>query len=203
MLIYPKLHVECRDSVIAWQINVGNSKAALWLNLGIECRNWCYQKLDAWGILKQSQLLVKVQGHATLIFLPQFRTYVSLFEYVIRLVPAKLRNFTKAIMLYDKCFKNKLWSYPYKTADQKNICPGESQGDPVSSLFKSGRCDLYLQFQLTIIKVISYYSQKVAQILMKFGSHMHLSRGFSSLFKSRFYDTLSSNYANELLGGYV
>ena len=52
--------------------------------------------------LKQSQLLKNVQGHAMLIFLPQLRTNVSLVESVIRLVPAKLWNFLKARMLYDK-----------------------------------------------------------------------------------------------------
>ena len=47
--------------------------------------------------LKHSQLLENVQDHAMLIFLAQFRTNVSFFESVIRLVPAKL---------YDKCIEN-------------------------------------------------------------------------------------------------
>ena len=38
-LIYPKSYVECRESVFNGQINDGNSKAALGMNLGLECRN--------------------------------------------------------------------------------------------------------------------------------------------------------------------
>ena len=38
-LIYPKSHVECRDSVFDWQIIDGNSKAALGTNLGFECKH--------------------------------------------------------------------------------------------------------------------------------------------------------------------
>ena len=41
-----------------------------------------------------------------LIFLPELRTNVSLFESVICLVPAKLWNFLEAKMLYDKCIEN-------------------------------------------------------------------------------------------------
>ena len=48
---------------------------------------------------------IEVQGYAMLIILPQFRTNVSQFESVICLVPAKLRNFLEARMLY-KCFEN-------------------------------------------------------------------------------------------------
>ena len=55
---------------------------------------------------KQSQLLRKVQGHAMLKFLPQFRTNVYLFEAVIRLVLTKLWNFLDARMLYDRCIEN-------------------------------------------------------------------------------------------------
>ena len=58
------------------------------------------------GTPKQCQLLKKFQGHAMLIFLPQFRTNVSLFECVICSVPAKLWNFLEARMLYDKCIEN-------------------------------------------------------------------------------------------------
>ena len=58
------------------------------------------------GTLKQSQLLKKVQGHAMLIFLPECRTNVSLFEYVICVVRAKLWKFLEARMLYDKCVEN-------------------------------------------------------------------------------------------------
>ena len=39
-LIYPKSYVECGDSVFDGQINDENSKAALGMNLGFECRNW-------------------------------------------------------------------------------------------------------------------------------------------------------------------
>ena len=63
------------------------------------------------GTLKQSHLLKKVEGHAMLIFLPQFRTNFSLYESVIRLVPAKFWNFLEARMLFDKCIENKLWSW--------------------------------------------------------------------------------------------
>ena len=55
---------------------------------------------------------IKNQGYAMLIFLPQFRNIVSLFESVICLVPANLWNFQEARMLYNKCIENKLWSYP-------------------------------------------------------------------------------------------
>ena len=64
VLIYPKSHVECRDSVFDGQINEENSKAALGMNLDL---NWV-QKLTI-NTLKQSQLLNKVQGYAMLIFL--------------------------------------------------------------------------------------------------------------------------------------
>ena len=56
---------------------------------------------------------------------------------------------------------------------------------------------------MLFIKHIFNFSQTAAQILMKFGSYMHLKQGYSSLFKSRFYNLCSSNYANELLGSYV
>ena len=39
VLIYPKSHVECRESVLDEQINGENSKAALGMNLGFECKN--------------------------------------------------------------------------------------------------------------------------------------------------------------------
>ena len=67
------------------------------MNLGFKCRK-----------CKQSQLLKKVQGHAILIliFLPQFRTNVYLFEAVIRLVPTKLWNFLDTRVLYDRCIEN-------------------------------------------------------------------------------------------------
>ena len=46
-----------------------------------------------------------------------------------------------------------------------------------SSFFKFGRCDLYLRFKLTIFaKHIFDFSQTAAQILIKFGSYMHLSK---------------------------
>ena len=38
-LIYPKSHIECRDSVFDGQINDENSKAALGMNLGFEFKN--------------------------------------------------------------------------------------------------------------------------------------------------------------------
>ena len=54
---------------------------------------------------------------------------------------------------------------------------GESPGGLVSSLFKVGCCDLYLRFKLTIfVKHIFDFSQTATQILMKFSSHMHLSK---------------------------
>ena len=48
----------------------------------------------------------------------------------------------------------------------------------VSSLFKLGRCDLYLRFLLTLFvkHIFDFFSQTPAQILMKFGSYMHLSK---------------------------
>ena len=47
----------------------------------------------------------------------------------------------------------------------------------ISSLFKLGCCDLYLRFQLTLfVKHIFDFSQTAAQILMKFGSYMHLGK---------------------------
>ena len=38
-IIYPKSHVECRDSVFDGQINDENSKAALGKNLCFKCKN--------------------------------------------------------------------------------------------------------------------------------------------------------------------
>ena len=38
-LIYPKSHVECRESTFDRQINDENSKAAFEMNLGFDCRN--------------------------------------------------------------------------------------------------------------------------------------------------------------------
>ena len=58
------------------------------------------------GTLKQPQLLKKVPGLAMLIFFPQFRSNVNLFESVVRLVPVMLWNFLEARMLYDKCIEN-------------------------------------------------------------------------------------------------
>ena len=53
----------------------------------------------------------------------------------------------------------------------------QSPGGLVSSLFKLGYCDLYLRFKSTIfVKLIFDFSQTTAQILMKFGSYMHLSK---------------------------
>ena len=49
---------------------------------------------------------IQVQGYAISIFLPQFRTNVSLFESVTCLVPAKFWNFLEARMLYYECIKN-------------------------------------------------------------------------------------------------
>ena len=49
---------------------------------------------------------LQVQGYAMLIFLPRFRTNVSLFGSVICLVAGELWNFLEAIMLYDKCIEN-------------------------------------------------------------------------------------------------
>ena len=45
--------------------------------------------------------------------LPQFRTNVSLFEYVICLVLTKLWNFQEAGMQFDKSIEYQLWSYPF------------------------------------------------------------------------------------------
>ena len=49
---------------------------------------------------------IEVQGYTMLIFLPQFRTNVSLFESVICLVPRELWNSLEARMLFDKCIEN-------------------------------------------------------------------------------------------------
>ena len=54
---------------------------------------------------------------------------------------------------------------------------GEAQGGLVSSLFKFGRCDLYLRFSLTFfVKHIFDFSQTATQILMIFDSYMHPSK---------------------------
>ena len=56
---------------------------------------------------------------------------------------------------------------------------------------------------LTIfVKHIFNFSQTAAQILMKFGSDMHLSKVTKVCF-NQLYDLFSLNYANELLGSYV
>ena len=52
----------------------------------------------------------------------------------------------------------------------------------------------------TPIKKNDFFSQNAAQILMNFGSYMHLSKVTQVCSKSRLYDLFSSNYANELLG---
>ena len=76
---------------------------------------------------------------------------------------------------------------------------GESPGDLFSSLFKLGRCDLYLRFKLMIfLKPIFDFSQTAAHILIKFGSYMHLSK-ITQVYSYQ----IPSNYANELLGSYV
>ena len=56
---------------------------------------------------------IQVQAQAMLIFLPQFRTNVNLFESGICLGPGELWNFLEARMLYDKCIENLLCSNPY------------------------------------------------------------------------------------------
>ena len=43
-----------------------------------------------------------------LIYFPQFRTHVTLFESVIRFVAAKLWNFLEGRLPYDKCIENQL-----------------------------------------------------------------------------------------------
>ena len=56
------------------------------------------------GTLKQLQFSdIEVQGYDMLIFLPQFRTNVSLFESDICLVPGELWNFLEARIQYDEC----------------------------------------------------------------------------------------------------
>ena len=61
---------------------------------------------------------IEVQGYAMLIFLPQFRTNVSLFEFVICLVPAKLWNFLEARILYNKCIRINCGFIPLKSYEQ-------------------------------------------------------------------------------------
>ena len=53
------------------------------------------------------------------IFLPQFRTNVSLFESAICLVPANLWNFLEARMLYGKCIKMNCGLIPIVGADPR------------------------------------------------------------------------------------
>ena len=53
------------------------------------------------GTLKQSQFWITSSRLWMLIFLPQLRTNVSLFESVICLVPGELRYFLEARMIYD------------------------------------------------------------------------------------------------------
>ena len=45
-------------------------------------------------------------------------------------------------------------------------------------MFKLGRCDLYLRFKITIFvkHIFHFFSQTAAQIMMKFGLYMHLSK---------------------------
>ena len=76
---------------------------------------------------------------------------------------------------------NLVWVFlgwtPSKFVKILHIWFGESPGDLIFSLFKLGHCDLYLQFQLTLfVKHIFDISQTPAQILIKFGSYMHLSK---------------------------
>ena len=71
-------------------------------------------------------VLVYLKSHVSrgmLMFLPQFRTNVSPFESVFRLVPAKLWNFLEARMLYmyDKCIENQLWSYQFYVGKKCNV----------------------------------------------------------------------------------
>ena len=64
-------------------------------------------KLGCMGVPSNNHnFRIEVQGYAMLIFLPQFKTNISLFENVICLVPAKLWNFLEARMLYDKRTEN-------------------------------------------------------------------------------------------------
>ena len=63
-------------------------------------------KFECMGIPSNNRnFRIQDQCYAMLIFLPQFRTNVSLFESVICLVPGELWNFLEARMLYDKCLE--------------------------------------------------------------------------------------------------
>ena len=104
-LIYPKSHIECRDSVLDGQINEQNSKTALGMNLGFECKIDDKFRVHG-GTLKQTQFSNTSSRLCYVNILPQFRTYVSLFESVICLVTGELWNFQEARMLYDKCIEN-------------------------------------------------------------------------------------------------
>ena len=61
---------------------------------------------DKFGCPKTISIIEKISWFCYVNILLQFRTNVSLFESVIRLVPAKLWNFLEARMLYDKCIEN-------------------------------------------------------------------------------------------------
>ena len=90
-LIYPKSHVECRNSVFDVQfirIKKQHLERLLALSTKID------DKLGCMGVPSNNRnFQIQVQGYAMLIFLPQFRTNVSLFESVICLVPGELWNF--------------------------------------------------------------------------------------------------------------
>ena len=77
-VIYLKSHVEGRYRVYDGQINDENSKAALGMNLGFDCKNF-----DRFGCMGYPQKLLFSNKSSRLYYvniLPQFRTNVSLFE---------------------------------------------------------------------------------------------------------------------------
>ena len=49
--------------------------------------------MNVWNTVKQPQILKKLPGFAILIFSPQFRSNVSLFVPVVRLMPVMFWNF--------------------------------------------------------------------------------------------------------------
>ena len=96
-----------------WAISNQNSKAALGMNLRFECRNWWYILImDAWGYPQTISIIEKKFKFILCWYFFLNLELFSLFESVIRLVPAKLWNFLEVRMLYDKCIENWLWSYP-------------------------------------------------------------------------------------------
>ena len=81
-LIYTKLYVECSDSVFDGKINDENWSESL-LQVQKLMKN-----LDAWGYPQTISIIEKSSRSCYVNIFPKFRTKVSQFESVVRLVPA-------------------------------------------------------------------------------------------------------------------